>query len=275
MTETLINGRPGDSIPVTDRGFGYADGLFETIAVRGGQPRLLHRHLARLRAGCERLGIIAPLAVLAAEIERLARGRARAILRVAITRGSGPRGYRPPADGSALRAVTLYPAGDAPRAYWRDGVRVIRCRTPAATSPAIAGLKTLGRLEQVLARAEWDDPAIAEGLMRNADGWIGGTRSNLFLVRQGRLYTPRLVSAGVAGVMRGLVIEQARRLGRPAAEVAVDDAQLESADELFLTNSQFGIWPVRQLGGRTLSSGPLTRALMQALADEGVEECAA
>ncbi len=275
MTNVLIDGQPGDCLPVDDRGLAYADGLFETIAIRQGRPRLLEYHLQRLATGCERLGFGPAPASLPAEVTALGAGHERAVVKLILTRGAGPRGYRPPPRARLTRILQVHPLQPRSASHWHDGVQLIYCRTPCAQSPATAGLKTLGRLEQVLASAEWKDPEIGEGLMGNADGWIGGTFSNLFLVRGDELLTPRLDRGGVAGVMRRLVLEQAAGLGWPCRELRVRTADLESADELFLSNSQFGIWPVRALPGRSLRPGPRTRTLMRALAAQGIEECAA
>lgn len=161
-------------------------------------------------------------------------------------------------------------------AAYTDGVRVRVCTTPISVNPAVAGLKTLNRLDQVLARSEWVDPEVAEGLMRTHAGEvICGTMSNLFYVVGGGLLTPDLARCGIRGVMRRVVIEQARDIGYDCAEVRTDLRQLHAADEVFMTNSQFGLWPVRQLDDTHFGTGPgsVTRALMAALGRAGVVEC--
>jgi 4-amino-4-deoxychorismate lyase len=109
----------------------------------------------------------------------------------------------------------------------------------------LAGIKHLNRLEQVMARAEWDTPAIAEGLMLDRQGHvISGTQSNLFMIKGKQLLTPRLSEAGIAGVVRGLVLESAPRfsLQPQLAELTVED--LKHADALFMTNAIMGLCPV-------------------------------
>ena len=149
------------------------------------------------------------------------------------------------------------------------------CSTPVALSPATAGLKTLARVEQVLARAEWDDPDIAEGLMLDPFGHIvSGTMTNFFCARNGRLLTPHLAEAGIEGIMRSVVLEQAKQAGIDVVETRIGLAELVTGDELFVTNSQIGLWPIRRIGEQPYAPGELTRLLMQRLATVGVKECA-
>ena len=259
----LVDGQEADTLDVRDRGLQYGDGLFETLAVDRGEPRDWQAHLDRLESGCDRLGIPSPdPATLAAEADRLCAGAERAVLKILVTRGSGGRGYRPPAEPAPRRILMRSPWPDYPGYYWTEGVRVRHCRTRLGENPALAGLKHLNRLEQVLARAEWDDPEVAEGLMCDATGrLVEGTMSNLFWVRDGVLHTPDLSRCGVAGVVRARVLEWAEANGRPARVVEAGPEELEGADEVFLTNSVIGLWPVRELAGRSFPVGAVSRAL--------------
>ena len=128
--------------------------------------------------------------------------------------------------------------------------------------PLLAGLKHLNRLEQVLARSEWHDPAYAEGLMRDTSGRVvEGVFSNLFLVQDGRLLTPDLQRSGVAGVMRAALLVEAARLAIPCHITDISLEQLQQADELFVCNSVYGVWPVRAFADLSWPVGPLTRKL--------------
>jgi len=261
----LVNGKQGMTVDLLDRGFQYGDGLFETIAVVDGQPARWERHMARLERGCERLAIPFPDPVLLRrEAEQLSRGSERAVLKLIITRGSGGRGYRPPEQAKPTRVFARHAWPDFPPHFSGQGIELRICETPLGSNPRLAGIKHLNRLEQVLARSEWDDPEIPEGLMLATDGAvIEGTQSNLFMVREGRLRTPDLSHCGVAGIMRGVVIEQARALGieTVVGRVTLDD--LGSADELFICNSLITIWPVQRLAEHRYSVGPITRSLQQ------------
>lgn len=249
-------------IESTDRGLAYGDGVFETIAVNDGVPLALDRHLARIEAGCRRLGFDAP--PLADDIRDRCAGHARAVLKVIVTRGEGGRGYRPPTDPVPTRVITLHawPAHDP--AWAEQGVAVRWCETRLAIQPALAGLKHLNRLEQVLARAEWAGvDRWQEGLMCDMDGnVIEATQANVFIVAGGRLRTPRVDRCGIEGITRARLIEAADELGIVCEAAMFDAGAVDSADEVLLCNSVIGIWPVREVGdARFEAPGPVTRAL--------------
>jgi 4-amino-4-deoxychorismate lyase len=260
-----INGRVAQDISVTDRGLHYGDGLFETIACVAGKARLLARHLQRLAAGCARLKLVpGDLDAIGAEVRELAASASpRAIVKVLVTRGPAlARGYGVTGQETSSRITLRYPWPEEDPAAARDGVRLRLAATRLGENALLAGLKHCNRLEQVLARSEWDDPEIAEALMLSSSGaLISGTMSNVFLVEHSRLLTPRLDRCGVAGIMRALVIEEAAALGIPAVECRLEAAALERARELFLTNALWAVRPVRSLEGVTLRPGELTRRL--------------
>jgi 4-amino-4-deoxychorismate lyase len=242
----LVDGQPVDSIGIDDRGLAYGDGLFETLAVQAGRPCLWDRHLDRLTSGSRRLALACPNPrLLRDEAMVLARGHERAVLKIILTRTGRGRGYRPAPDAGVRRilALSAWPQ-EQPRGF-EAGVAVRLCDTACGLSPALAGLKHLGRLEQVLARAEWDAPDVPEGLMRDPLGAvIEATQANLFLERQGRLATPRLDAAGVAGVVRGLAMDLAVAAGEPIREDRILLEDVRDADALYLTNSLIGVWRV-------------------------------
>jgi len=267
----LVDGRPAETLAVADRALQYGDGLFETFAVRDGEPRLWRQHMARLDAGCRRLGLPAPDSdLLLAEARELCAGHARAVLKLIYSSGRGGRGYVRPSAPHPSRIAQVFPAPEYPAARWRDGVAVRVCELRLARQPLLAGIKHLNRLEQVLARREWSDPDIAEGLLLDErDRVVEGTVSNVFVVRDGRLRTPLLDGCGVRGVMRERILELAGELGLPAEEGDISLAELDAAEEVFLSNSLIGIWPVARIGARALRPGPAGRALLDALIASG------
>jgi len=259
IARVLVDGQARDQVSVLDRGLGYGDGLFETIRFVGTDAPLWPRHMQRLEEGCRRLGLPMPgPALLQAEARAAAQDMAASVVRITLTRGVGARGYKPPAQPQATRIVAAFEPPPADDAAQSDGIRVRRCATMLAPQPLLAGLKHLNRLEQVLARAEWDDPAIAEGLLCDADGLsISATAANLFAVFAGRLATPAVDRCGVAGVGRAEVLA-----AWPHAQVRpIPLDALHRADELFLSSSVRGIVPIRELEGRGFAIGPVTRAL--------------
>jgi len=257
----LVNGSETAGIAPDDRGLQYGDGLFETMAASGGRIRYLPLHLARLEDGCRRLRIPPPSAgLLEDECERVLEGLGTGTVKLTITRGPGPRGYRPPAEPSVTRIVV----SSAARARGEAPLVVRLCETRLGQNPLLAGMKHLNRLEQVMACAEWDDPAIGEGLMLSADGrLISATAANVFLVEAGRLVTPAIRDCGVAGVMRQVVLAAASELGLPTSVEDVDAGRLATAEEVFVTNAVVGIRPVGELVGvRSWATGEITRRLL-------------
>jgi 4-amino-4-deoxychorismate lyase len=263
-----VDGQPADSVSVLERGLHYGDGLFETIAVLNGEARLLGRHLQRLATGCERLGLRAEPAQIGAEVRAAAAEMPRAVIKVLLTRGRAlARGYALSGAEIPTRIMLRYPWPAEDPAAAQAGARVRIATLRLGENPALAGVKHLNRLEQVLARREWSDPGIMDALMFSHSGdLISGTMTNVFIVRDATLFTPRLERCGVAGVMRATVLALAAAGGVPVRECALSAQDLAAAEELFLTNALIGIRPVRELEGAALPLGPLTRRLRAELA---------
>jgi 4-amino-4-deoxychorismate lyase len=272
MKVALVNGEPARSVALDDRGLHYGDGLFETLTVRAGAPVLLAPHLQRLERGCRALRLPAPAReVCERELRAAAESLRDGVLKLILTRGSAGRGYRPPPQAQPTRIVLGYEAPVHPQEWRSHGVRVRLCTTRLGHNPALAGIKHLNRLEQVLARAEWDDPEIAEGLMLDDDGHvICATSANVFAVLGRALVTPPVTECGVAGVMRGVVMQVAREAGISVAERALIPAELAEADEILLSNSVIGVWRVRELAGRELSGDAVRPRLLPGLAARGM-----
>lgn len=259
----LINGIATAQLDARDRGLHYGDGVFTTGRVAGGEMLLCERHVARLQKDCTRLAIPAPVAVvLHAEIKSVAAGVERGIIKITVTRGVGGRGYAPSQEAQPTRIVARHPWPDYPQTNWDAGIALRVNALRLARQPVLAGVKHLNRLEQVMARAEWNDPAIAEGILCDEDGTvIEATAANIFAVHNGELTTPDLAACGVAGVMRAFIMELAASLGIPCREGRLTLDDVRRADELLLTNSVVGVWPVRLLENRSKAIGPRTRQL--------------
>lgn len=267
---TLINGLEEAAITVQDRGLHYGDGLFETFAVIHSEPQYWERHYRRLACGCERLKLPLPEeGLLRMEASQIYRGVERGVLKLILTRGRGNRGYRFPDPLIPTRLFSLYPWPDYPKNYLHEGISVKICTMRLARNPRLAGIKHLNRLEQVLARNEWDDPAIAEGLMLDTEGYvIEGTMTNLFLVWEGILITPDLSYCGICGIMRECILEAAACLTIPTLIQPVYLEDLYKAEEAFVCNSIIGIWPIRQIQGEPaprLRQTPLTFRLVESV----------
>jgi 4-amino-4-deoxychorismate lyase len=261
----LVNGSETAVVSALDRGLAYGDGVFRTLAIREGAPLQWRRQYAKLAADCEAIGIAPPVEpLLRGEVTHVAQAEQHCALKVIVTRGRSERGYRYDVKAPAVRIVLSSPYPQYPPSYSDRGVRVRRCRLRLADQPALAGIKHLNRLENVLARAEWTDSGIAEGLLLdNSDFVIGGTMSNLFIVRSGTLITPDLGRCGVAGVTRDRVMHAATARGVSIAIGRIGWRDVLSADEAFLVNSLAGAWPISELEGTKLSTGPLVRSVQR------------
>lgn len=257
-----VNGEACDQLHATDRGLAYGDGLFETIKVVDAKPLRLERHLARLAKGCRRLLLPIDLESITQELEQFAKLLVNGVMKLTVTRGCGQRGYTLPQPTVVTRILQGSALPNYPIAHFEQGVVLFACQTRLAAQPLLAGLKHLNRLEQVLARAEWSDPAYAEGLLCDYQGnVIEGVFSNVFIVKDGQLLTPLLDQCGVAGIMRSAILEQAQRHSIPYKEANISIQALKAADEVFVCNSLYGIWPVKQWGQVQWAVGPLTRRL--------------
>lgn len=236
----LVDGSPADTVPVNDRGLQFGDGLFETLAVVDGRPACWEAHLQRLELGCARLGLPLPdRDRLADDAARVCTGRASGVLKILWTAGPSERGYRRPPTLTPTRVVRFSPSPQpaAPVAW-----RLVLCSHRWSDNPALAGIKHLNRLDQVLARAEADRAGADEGVMLAADGRVvSGTMTNLVLQAGGQLVTPRITTAGIAGIVRGLLLEAAAQLGGEVHEVDVGVARLRAADAVYACNSLVGM----------------------------------
>jgi 4-amino-4-deoxychorismate lyase len=146
--------------------------------------------------------------------------------------------------------------------YKEQGIIARFCDTRLGLNPVLAGIKHLNRLEQIMARAEWTDPDIQEGIMLDINGHvIEGTMTNLFYIKDDVLYTPSLKLAGVAGITRGMIIAISTDHGMSVIEHTCTKDELLTADELFVCNSIIGIWPIKQIATTCFSAGKRTRQI--------------
>lgn len=266
----LVNGLPTEHIRVFDRGLLYGDGVFRTVLVKAGYALCWQRHYDKLRGDCAALGIVCPpKAILTGEISELVKTYPDCVLKVIVTRGEGQRGYAVQDSIAPTRILMTSPLPQHPPSHYSDGVRLCLCATRLAIQPGLAGIKHLNRLENILARREWSDPEIAEGLMLDMeDNVIEGTMSNLFLLRGNTLYTPDLGRCGVSGVQRARIMEMAVGLGMTVKVENLALARIYDADEIVLCNSVIGIWQVRELAGKTWPADGLAVRLRSLLDDD-------
>lgn len=262
----LFNGDKAGAL-VESRGLHFGDGVFRTLLVWDAQPLDWQLHLEKLANDCAALQLNMPdVDLLRLEANQLAQDRQRAVLKILVTRQNEGRGYRSMTEQSE-RLLLLQAAPSYPETHWTRGVCAFKSSLQLAHQPALAGVKHLNRLEQVLASRRWPMDMDESILCDQAGQPVSGTRSNLFWVKNGVIYTPALDQCGVAGMMRGKIMQLIDRHQANNCVVMKDWETLLDADEIFLCNSLMGIWPVRQLEQRQwFSPGEVTRSLQARLA---------
>jgi len=266
----LVNGSLGNTINAEDRGLSYGDGVFRTLRMQAGNPVCWERQYAKLRHDCDALRIPCPSAlVLSSELKQLGESQTEGVAKIIITRGVSARGYATAFQSEATRILNVTPAVAYPADYTKQGIRMHVCKTRLGHQSLLAGIKHLNRLENVFAASEWQDQDVPEGLLSDISGHIiSGTRSNLFMLRDSMLYTPSLTRCGVAGVQRDRVIDWARQHGVMCKIANFRMEELVLADEIFLVNSVFGLWPVRELGDYRRTQHPVAWKIQEWLSNE-------
>lgn len=248
VTELFVDGEPAEFVPASDRGFLYGHGLFETMRLWQGELPLLDLHLARLETGAKALSIACDLTALKLQLDFiLPKLPAGGLLKLVLTAGDGLRGYRYHSATRELkpRCLIQYFALDE----GSSEVRLKLCEYRLPDNPRLAGIKHLNRLDQVMAAAEL--PPNSDGLLLDQTGnVIEALSSNLFVLYQGQWLTPSLLRAGVAGVMRQLLIDQVM----PTVDLTplcqdIDLSMLQAAEEVFICNAVRGISSVTEITG--------------------------
>ncbi len=266
MLECLVNGELSDRVLAADRGFQYGDGLFETLAILHGKPRFWQAHMDRLAAGCLQLGLpVTPQAILLREVQTVSAGHKNCVVKIIITRGTSGRGYAPASSVQSSRVVSSYAWPADPGNLVDTGIRARICTLRLGLQPVLAGLKHLNRLEQVMAKAEWDNKDVHEGILLDPeDHVISAVSSNIFLIFGENLLTPRMDRCGVRGVMRANILDAFKSRSQQR-RILLD--MLPDADEVFVCNSVRGIFPVTRIDHWEYPIGPVTREVQQWLGE--------
>jgi 4-amino-4-deoxychorismate lyase len=269
---SLINGSFDQTISAFDRGFSYGDGVFRTMQVRDGLPVNWPLHYQKLVADCAVIGIVCPSAdLLMHDFQQLFpinefEGNVTKVAKIIITRGEGDRGYAPPAVTVPTRVVIKSAMPQYAAAYYHQGVQLHVCETRLAIQPKLAGIKHLNRIENVLARMEWRDDSIFDGLLLDTQGnVIECTMGNIFARFDNELITPDLTQCGVAGITRQRIIWLESVLD---LQVQVNSLPLElllQANELIVCNSLFGAFQVNTIGTQVWPQQKLASIIRNAL----------
>ncbi|MBC6428849.1 MAG: aminodeoxychorismate lyase [Cellvibrionales bacterium] len=278
----LINGTKQPQLPADNRALAYGDGLFETMRAIDGQIPLWKRHRTRLLHGCERLALdpdIDQIEKNLAQAKHLADNE-QAVIKLILCRRGPATGYAPTSRAHEtyirIAALDMPPAaqsdptqaGDAP-----PGLIARLCTQRLATQPALAGIKHLNRLEQVLAARELH-PGEDEGILLDAEGRVAeAISSNLIGVIEGRHIFPQSSAAGVRGVMQALVHDYLNQTGQQTAIEPLDLPRLQQCEELLACNAVRGIRNIARIGdlwqSRTQQAGPALRTMLRKRVSSG------
>jgi branched-chain amino acid aminotransferase len=277
-----VNGRRVDPetshLLVTERGFVFADGLFETMRSFRGVIFRLQAHLERLAASADRMELVCPERlpnVIAEMVQQLDASGVDAAIRLTVTRGA-LAGLAPPADARSVTVVLLVqPVPHFAPEIYRTGLAVHVASGRRNEFSMTVGIKTLAYTDSVMALIEARRHGADEALLLDTAGHVSeASASNVFLVSGGTVLTPPLSCGALPGITRAVVLELLAERGILTFERPIAAAELATTDEVFLTSSLRGIAPVASLDGRSLGlPGPITRAMMDAYAARVLQEC--
>ena len=288
-TTVNVNGRVVDReqavVSVFDHGFLYGEGVYETLRTYNGQAFLFGRHMRRLRNSAGMLALSVPLTdeqidgrfretMSAAGLGRDA--GAEAYIRILVTRGVGDLSYDPADCPTPTVIVIVKPHVAPPREAYEQGVAValvpIIRNHPGTVNPLI---KSNNLLNNALAMQDASRRGGFEGVMRNYRGEIAEcTTSNIFIVKDGTVFTPSLEAGLLAGITREFLFEIGPDAGIPVREAVLRDPDLFGADEVFLTSTTREVVPVVQVDDTRIGTGvpgPVARALLEAFRNRAQE----
>jgi len=263
---TWVDGVAANALPLPDRGLDYGDGLFETVRLVAGKPIFFDLHLKRLAEGMSRLGFPPTCPDINSQINSIVCATpcpAAASMRITVTRGDAPRGYAIPGVVVPRVIVTIKELEGSDYQVMGLPTHLSLAKMRWGMQPALAGIKHLNRLEQVLAASERQKTGADEVLVLDQNAQVISVSSgNIFIVSDGQLLTPPLTQCGVRGTRRTLVLETlAPALGLPAREAPISLSLFKRANEVFYCNALVGFRPVASFEGCTWHNADVCTAL--------------
>jgi branched-chain amino acid aminotransferase len=259
-------------VSVFDHGLLYGDGVFEGIRAYHGRVFKLKEHIDRLFYSAKALLLELPMTharLMRAVVETCRKNKLRdGYIRLVVTRGIGTLGLNP---NSCKRPSVIIIADKIqlyPKEMYERGMAIVTVPTTRnlhnAVNPAI---KSLNYLNNILAKIEANIAGVEEAIMLNNEGYVAEcTGDNLFILKNGEMFTPPLSAGALYGITRGVVIGMAREAGIAVSEPNLTRYDLFNADECFLTGTGAELIPVTKIDGRVIGSGkpgPVTRSLVQ------------
>jgi len=269
----FVNGKIVDEekavVSVMDRGFLYGDGVFETMRSYSGRILALEKHLGRLCASAEGIGLkiekdrkyIKFILYNLLKINRLK----DAYIRVSITRGAGRVGLGMSTVKGQTMVVTMNPFKPYPAKFYKKGVTLFTASIRRDEKSPLTGIKTFNYLGSIVSRIESQKAGADDALFLNTRNEIAETTvSNIFLVKKRELITPSLDSGILPGITREIVLSLAKKVGKRPIERHVQPQELRGADEVFLTNTLMEVMPVTRIDNKKIGAGnpgPITTSI--------------
>jgi len=258
-------------ISVFDHGLLYGDGVFEGIRAYHGRVFKLREHIDRLFYSAKAILLEIPMShahIMRAVVEACRVNKIRdGYIRLVVTRGVGTLGLNPnrcknPSVIIIADKIQLYPPG-----LYQKGMEIVTVPTVRSLHSALnPAIKSLNYLNNILAKLEANHAGCEEAVMLNAEGYVAEcTGDNLFIVKNGKLFTPPLSAGALYGITRGVVMELAEEEGLAVSEPNLTRYDLFNADECFLTGTGAEIVPVVKIDGRVIGTskpGPITHRLV-------------
>ena len=259
-----MNGRYVDmkdaKVPISDRGFLYGDGLFETMRCYNGKVFKLTEHISRLFRSSEVIKMMVPYS--RRELERatcllLKANRLKdAYVRLTVTRGEGSFALMRSRAVQPNVVITAKEFKGYPKNFYSRGISAQISDIRQDERSPLSGIKSLNFLDHIVARIRAQDDGFDEAILINTKGHISeAATSNIFLIKDGCLLTPSLDGGILPGITRCVVIHVAGKLGIKVAERSISSKELLGADEVFLTNSLAEILSVVKVNRARIGAG--------------------
>tara|TARA_Y100000590_G_scaffold467668_2_gene647359 strand:+ start:1455 stop:2255 length:801 start_codon:yes stop_codon:yes gene_type:complete len=246
----LLNGNPGSSISIFDRGFMYGDGVFETVLVKDGKPKDIDKHLERLISGCNTLSIKSiDIKTVRSYISKALSDETECILSIVITRGDSlSRGYRYNDHNFTPNIITI--TSEIPtykKNYEKIGIDTKFSNYIISKNEHLSKIKHLNRLEQVMASKDISDEYPEVILCDKDDNIIEGVSSNIFFINSEGIKTPKILDSGVEGITRNKIIEYLESKKKNIEVCNIKKEEISKFKSAFFCNTVRGIWQINSI----------------------------
>jgi len=260
-----MNGR-FQKISPFDRAFQYGDGIFRTFVVHNKKVLHWKHHYKKIVEDCLAIKITPPKEKdLLSDIHSLFKSKKKSVGKFIISRGISERGYKFNGDITHNRFLIKTKMPSYPKEYFKIGVNLYVCKQTLNPS-ILSGVKHLNRLENIMARQEWNGNDYADGILLDQNGYVIECISSNIFMRIGKtIFTPKINHVGIKGVTRELIIRISAQLGLKIKETTFDLNKLLESDEVFITNSLFGVLQVKKIKNKSWQHQELASLFNQSL----------